>query len=115
MATEFNKIIKDLADKNTEKEKETKVQCDSWITLQMQKKDDQIIDSFFEYIRTQASQSPSGSSLSQGAINAFGIFAHSIKGDDKFKEKYIPIILDTLIECYFLNDSNVRVEFILSD
>lgn len=110
MQAEFNKIIKDLADKNAEKEKDLKSQCDSWITQQMQKKDDQTIDAFFEYIRNQASQSPSGSSLSQAAINAFGIFAHSIKGDEKLKEKYIPIILETLIECYFLNDSNNRVK-----
>lgn len=111
MSSEFNKIIKDLADKNTEKEKESKIQCESWITLQMQKKDDQTIDSFFEFIRTQASQSSSGSSNSQGAINAFGIFAHSIKSEDRFKEKYIPVILEILIECYFMNqnDSQGRV------
>ena len=109
MQSEFTKMIKDLADKNTEKEKDTKIGCDTWITQQMQKKDDQAIDAFFQYIRAQASQSTTGNALSLGAINAFGIFAYSIKSDEKLKEKYIDIIFDALIECYLLNDSNIRV------
>lgn len=110
MIPEFNNLIKGLADKNTEKEKESKIQCDTWITQQMQKKDEPTIDAFFEYIRTQSEQMQQAPSLALGALNAFGIFAHSIKSDEKLREKYVPSILETLIQSYFNNEANSRVD-----
>ena len=104
-------MIKGLADKNTEKEKESKIMCDTWITQQIQKKDEPTIDAFFEYIRSQSEQpqAQQTTTLALGALNAFGIFAHSIKSDDRLREKYVPSILETLIQSYFNNEANSRV------
>jgi hypothetical protein len=111
MIPEFNNLIKGLADKNTEKEKESKIMCDTWITQQLQKKDESSIDAFFEYIRSNSDQPQpqQATTLSLGALNAYGIFAHSIKSDDKLRDKYVPSILDTLIQSYFNNEANSRV------
>lgn len=114
MIGDFNTMLKGLADKNTEKEKETKVQTDMWLSQHLQKKDETTIDAFFEYIRTETEKSQSGSVLSIGAMNAFGIFAHSIRQDERLKEKYIPAILETLIQSYFQNDANPKTKKIIT-
>lgn len=115
MQAEFANMVKGLADKNTEKEKETKVQCDAWIAQQLQKKDDAKVDNFFDFIRTQAEKAPAGSALSIGSLNAFGIFAHSIKQDERLKEKYLPIILKCLIDSYIQNDASAKKKILTSN
>lgn len=102
---EFNTMLKGLADKNTEKEKETKVQCETWLVDKLAKKDEKGLEGFFEYLMTAVN-----GVMANGAMNALGIFAYSLKNSERLKEHYIPKILETLINSYFQNETNPKMK-----
>lgn len=106
MTEEFIHIVKGLsADKNTEKEKEMKMKCDSWISEQLKTPAGLTnIENFFQYISKESDPLSQSHTPAHGALNAFGIFAHSIKSNEELKEKYIPVILDILIQNYCRSD-----------
>src|SRR3990167_5068853 len=106
----FSKMLKGLGSNNNEKETDTKKQCDIWISQTMSKQHLKDVAAFFEYVKAQIPakyEAPTTSLL--GAVNAFGIFVHSIKDHERLKEKYIPLVLDKLVECYFIYESDSKV------
>lgn len=102
---EFSSMLKGLSDKNSEKEKETKLQCERWIGEKIHAKDEKALEGFFDFLIGSVN-----GVLSNSALNALGIFAHSVKNYEKMKEFYVPKILEILIESYFQNEANPKVK-----
>lgn len=113
-ASPFPAILKGLSDKNTEKEKETKLSCEAWISERISQGELSLLEEFFDYLRQEIEQAHPGSNLLLGAINAFGIFAHGIKGNEKLQETYLPIILELFIATYASNDTCGKTKKVVS-
>src|SRR3990167_7747421 len=100
----FSKMLKGLGSGNLEKESEQKKQCDMWVTQQLAKKEETLLNNFVGFLQTQNVLSKSEGSLDHatlaGTASAFGVFADSIRGDDRLKERYLPVALEKLIDIY---------------